>query len=71
MTVSKADKQEALQRIARDAEVLRDLARRADVGVLGFLLEHVLHEARSQLLADGLEPMPPDQPSNVTPLKPG
>ena len=62
-----------LRTIAHEAARLRDLAKLADAGLLAFLLENVLHDARAELGARGFpteEPEPPADPSGkVIPIR--
>lgn len=51
----------ALREIAAEALRLRDAAERVDAGMLAFLLENVLHEARAELGTRGF-PTEPDPP---------
>ena len=53
----------ALREIASEAQRLRIKAANAGAGMLAFLLENVLHEARAELGARGLpvEPEPPGE----------
>ena len=53
------EKAEALRTIIADGERLRELAAKADAGMLAFLLENVLHEARVLLIGAGHEPQAP------------
>lgn len=50
------DKREILETIIRDSLRLRDLAKASEQDFLAYLLETVLHEARSTLIGQGYEP---------------
>ena len=53
-----------LRTIAREAAHLRDLAKLAEAGMLAFLLEGVLHDARAELGARGFPPDGPEPPAD-------
>jgi len=53
-----------LRTIAHEAARLRDLAKLADAGLLAFLLENVLHDARAELGARGFPPDGPEPPTD-------
>jgi len=70
-------RREALEQIIRDSQHMRDLAAAAREDFLAYLLENVLHEARSTLIAAGHEPpaasggAPRAAPSVVPMVPPG
>ena len=69
-------RREALERIIRDSQHMRDLAAAAREDFLAYLLENVLHEARAALMAAGHEPpaasgAPRAVPSVVPMVPPG
>ncbi len=64
------DVETLLRRIAETAQGLRLEASNAGLGMVGYLLEQVLHEARAELSARGLPlETPPGYGSNVVKLR--
>lgn len=56
LPVTGDERAEALAKIITDAEAMCDLAKRADLDFLAFLLANVLEEARSVLVSEGYVP---------------